>query len=95
MDNRIAKISAGSTSSAGVSEDGDLYLWGSGAFGLYELPSKVLTIMNQVVEVELGDSVNAALDTSGIVWSWGKNELGELGVGDCEPRVHPAPILSL
>lgn len=36
-----------------------------------------------------------ALDQKGLLWSWGKNEVGDLGQGDCEPREHPAPILGL
>lgn len=62
MDQRIAKVSAGSTSSACVSEDGDLFMWGSGVFGRYDLPCKVLTITNQVVEVAIGDAISVAVD---------------------------------
>jgi len=30
-----------------------------------------------------------------MVWSWGFNSQGELGVGDSDPRVHPYPVLAL
>ena len=36
-----------------------------------------------------------AIDCKGLVWSWGTNNFGELGVGDNDPRVHPYPILAL
>jgi X-linked retinitis pigmentosa GTPase regulator len=55
----------------------------------------VLTIANPVVNVSVGRSVSAALDDSGLLWAWGTNQNGELGVGDNEPRGHPFPILSL
>ena len=46
-------------------------------------------------EVSLGGSQGAALDSKGLIWSWGTNRSGELGVGDNDPRVHPYPILTL
>lgn len=39
--------------------------------------------------------MGAAVDAKGLVWSWGSNKQGELGVGDNDPRVHPYPILTL
>jgi len=30
-----------------------------------------------------------------MIWSWGKNEIGELGLGDSENRSYPSPILAL
>jgi alpha-tubulin suppressor-like RCC1 family protein len=30
-----------------------------------------------------------------MVWTWGSNANGELGVGDYEPRVNPFPIVAL
>ena len=53
------------------------------------------SIANPVVNVSVGGTVSTALDDSGLLWAWGSNELGELGVGDCEPRLKPFPILSL
>ena len=35
------------------------------------------------------------MDQKGMVWSWGANKLGELGVGDTDPRIHPYPVLTL
>ncbi len=36
-----------------------------------------------------------AVDNKGLCWSWGINSMGELGVGDNDPRVHPYPVLTL
>ncbi len=30
-----------------------------------------------------------------MLWTWGGNECGELGVGDYEPRVTPFPVVTL
>lgn len=36
-----------------------------------------------------------ALDSSGMVWIWGKNKKAELGLGDCADRDVPFPLCSL
>jgi alpha-tubulin suppressor-like RCC1 family protein len=49
-----------------------------------------------VVDISLGNgSLGVAVDSKGMIWTWGKNDLGELGVGDFEPRIHPYPVLTL
>ncbi len=48
-----------------------------------------------MVDVSLGQTVSTAVDSKGLVWTWGSNKLGELGVGDNDARVHPFPVLSL
>ena len=45
-----------------------------------------MAITNAVTDVSVGGTVSVALDETGLLWSWGSNQLGELGVGDCEPR---------
>lgn len=55
----------------------------------------MITISNKVVDVALGKTVSTAVDDKGLVWSWGSNEMGELGVGDGDARVHPFPVLNL
>ena len=45
--------------------------------------------------MSLGASLGAAVDDKGLLWTWGSNQSGELGVGDCDPRVHPYPVLTL
>lgn len=45
--------------------------------------------------MSLGGSLGAAVDSKGLLWTWGTNKFGELGVGDNESRVHPYPVLTL
>ena len=39
--------------------------------------------------------MSAAIDSKGMLWTWGTNEFGELGVNDNDPKIHPYPVLSL
>ena len=43
----------------------------------------------------MGRTMGSAIDQKGIVWVFGENSQGELGVGDTTPRVSPYPIVSL
>jgi len=48
-----------------------------------------------VLDISVGESASLILDVEGLVWSWGNNEKGELGLGDVNYRPHPFPIMSL
>ena len=39
--------------------------------------------------------MGAAIDQTGMVWVWGENKKGELGVGDYSSRVHPYTLVNL
>ena len=45
--------------------------------------------------ISIGGAAGAAIDVQGMVWSWGSNSKGELGLGDFEPQENPRPIFSL
>ena len=39
--------------------------------------------------------MGSVIDYKGVVWVFGENSHGELGVGDTTPRYAPYPIVSL
>ena len=45
--------------------------------------------------MSLGTHVSACIDSSGMIWTWGQNLEGELGVEDNEPRDKPFPVMAL
>ena len=91
----LRKIACGSHSAA-ISDQGDLYIWGTGTFGEYLQPQKVREIKAQIADVSIGGSgFGAAVDIKGIAYSWGSNKYGELGLGDYETRFVPTQIGSL
>ena len=52
-------------------------------------------IDSEIIDVSVGGCFGAALDKDGLVWTWGSNSKGELGVGDYEPRPYPYPVTHL
>ena len=90
----ITKVAAGHHSAA-ISDQGELFVWGSGAFGEFLKPKKVRKLPAPIRNLALGGAFGAALDTQGHVWTWGNNSSGELGVGDYEARPTPELMNSL
>ena len=57
----------------------ELYIWGSTIFGDYYLPTKVnLPKHSQLSTISLGASFGCILDINGAIYTWGKNNSGEL-----------------
>ena len=57
----------------------------------YPLP---LTALSNVISVSAGDSHAAVLESNGLVWSWGRNQLGQIGDGTTIDRNSAVPVLS-
>ena len=76
-------IAAGSFS-ASISEEakGDLFLWGTGAFGEFLNPHRVKKIKGEMIQVSIGDGFGMAMTKKGNVYNWGVNYCGQLGTGD-------------
>lgn len=87
---KVEKVACGSHSAC-ISNKGELFVWGTGAFGEYLLPEQVL-LKDSAVEVSVGGSFAAVLDSAGVLYTWGVNSDGELGLKDYEPRVSPTPV---
>lgn len=80
---------------AAVSDDGALYVWGTSILGKFSQPERVQWIPKSVVDVSLGGLVSGCIDSSGLIWTWGKNAYGELGVGDWNEKNTPYPVMAL
>ena len=48
-----------------------------------------------IAEVSIGGSFGIARDKDGLLWTWGQNSNGELGLNDMKTRLYPHPILTL
>ena len=84
----------------GTTSDGKAWLWGAS-----ELMSVRACNWPELSPVQIGaanewQSVASALHTFGVksngtLWAWGKNEYGELGLGDSTPRYSPVQVGSM
>ena len=88
----IVAISANHHSAA-IGRRGELYFWGTGVFGTFFDPKIVVDA--DITEVSVGGCFGVAKDKDGLLWTWGQNSHGELGLSDFKTRLHPHPILSL
>jgi alpha-tubulin suppressor-like RCC1 family protein len=100
------QIAASASDNVAIDRDGTVWAWGddsSGQIGNGQwdagsyLPQQAIGLSNivAVASVEYSDSL-LALDSSGIVWSWGYNKSGQLGRnGDFAENISaPIPNLS-
>ena len=75
-------VSAGSFSASISEESKSLFLWGSGIFGEFLTPHRVKKIKEEVESVSVGSSFGVALTARGLVYSWGENNVGQIGTGE-------------
>ena len=89
----VTAVSCGGNFTAIVKADGSLWMCGSNFYGElgigtssasgdYDRSSPV-KVMDGVKAVCCGDSFTAAIKTDGSLWTWGRNQYGQLGNG-CE-----------
>ncbi|XP_061894415.1 E3 ubiquitin-protein ligase HERC2-like [Entelurus aequoreus] len=89
---QVAHVACGSTYSAAVTADGELYTWGRGNYGRLghgssedqTTPLLVTALKGlKVVDVACGsgDAQTLAVTENGQVWSWGDGDYGKLGRG--------------
>lgn len=97
--NKYVSVSLGSEHSAAITENGDLYMWGSNGNGQLgdgttidkKTPTK---IMSNVKLVSLGRLHTAAITNNGDLYMWGENGDGQLGNGTTTSSNIPIKIMS-
>jgi len=97
MENVIS-VSLGGSHSAGITEDGSLYLWGNNRYGQLgngttKNSSIPIKIMENVASVSLGYGHSAAITKEGDLYLWGDNDYGQLGNATTELSSTPIKIM--
>ncbi len=78
----VSKVALSSDSAAAVTDDGELYVWGPSRSGL--TGANVPDFESKIVDIEGGDTTFTALDENGKIYTWGKDNYGELNTPDGE-----------
>ncbi|SDJ22876.1 RCC1 domain-containing protein [Salimicrobium halophilum] len=91
----ITSLEAGERQSFALTDNGEVYGWGSNYYGeltnketpgIIKTPTKIQKMVNaeyvplsNITAIKAGSSHALAIDESGSLWSWGSNELDQLG----------------
>lgn len=84
----------------GIKNNNSLWVWGTGTSGELGLnatssvysPTNLTSQGNVWISCTAGSSYSLAITTSGSLYSWGSNNLGQLGLGDTANRSTPVQI---
>ncbi|XP_007558653.1 probable E3 ubiquitin-protein ligase HERC4 isoform X2 [Poecilia formosa] len=101
----VVQVACGSQHSVALTKEGQVYTWGLDSRGQLGLgkrssgarsPQQVRSLLSvPVVQISAGGDQSFALSVSGGVFSWGRNDCGQLGLGDTKDMYTPACVRSL
>lgn len=101
----VVAVSAGGNFTLALKNDGTVWAWGKDSEGQLgngknsytpdyplrqESPGPVVNLAG-VVAIDTGWHHGIVLRNDGSVWTWGFNQLGELGIGGSDTDQHPVP----
>ncbi|XP_065327503.1 E3 ISG15--protein ligase HERC5-like [Pelmatolapia mariae] len=99
---QVSQVTCGSQHTVVLTKDGQLYTWGQDSRGQLGLGTNEQYVNSPqhvrplsaipVVQVAAGGEQSFALSVSGGVFSWGRNDCGQLGLGDTQDRHTPTPV---
>jgi len=95
-DIKIVAIAAGASHNVALDADGHVWTWGEHSYGQLghglnapeksTRPRRVrkanMELLSNIVVIEAGGFFTLAMDKSGVLWAWGDNESGQLGITD-------------
>jgi alpha-tubulin suppressor-like RCC1 family protein len=83
--------------SLALTESGQLYFWGKSPnmTDIIYVPQPIISLPNKIVKIFMGRSMGACTDSKDILWVFGENSEGELGLGDRTARLNPYPVIPL
>ncbi|RVE72058.1 hypothetical protein OJAV_G00057890 [Oryzias javanicus] len=101
----VSQVTCGSRHTVALTKEGQVYSWGENSRGQLGLGKKGSSISSPqhvrslssmpLVQVSAGGEQSFALSVSGSVFGWGRNDCGQLGLGDIRDRNAPTSVDSL
>ncbi|XP_039989978.1 probable E3 ubiquitin-protein ligase HERC3 isoform X2 [Xiphias gladius] len=98
----VSQVACGSQHSVALTKDGQVYTWGKDSRGQLGLGKRKACAMSPqhlrslsvipLVQIAAGGEQSFALSVSGGVFGWGRNDCGQLGLGDTTDRKTPTPV---
>ena len=99
---KVTKVSAGGSHTLALDKEGNIWAWGNNEFGQLGVgdggstkyrtyPIKISSIDN-VVDISAGKNYSLALKSDGTVWAWGRNNHGQLGIGNNDDKNIPIQV---
>jgi len=96
----IKSISAGDAHNLAINENGEVFAWGNNSYGEVgisqstEIISKPIQLneLEDIEEVAAGDQYSIAKSKDGAIYTWGRNQHGQLGNGTNTDRHEPTSI---
>ncbi|KAK7161309.1 hypothetical protein R3I94_004094 [Phoxinus phoxinus] len=102
---QVIQIACGDQHSMALTKDGQLFVWGDnthGQLGLKIGQTGSLSVQHvkslcgiPLAQISAGGDHSFVLSLSGVVFGWGKNSAGQLGLGDTTDRHVPTVVNSL
>ncbi|XP_043917379.1 probable E3 ubiquitin-protein ligase HERC4 isoform X2 [Protopterus annectens] len=101
----IIQIACGRHHSLALSQDGKLFSWGLNTFGQLGITKKKVVLSSPrhlvnlegvpLAQISAGGAHSIAVSLSGTVFTWGRNNAGQLGLGSTEDKYSPNIVRSL
>ena len=97
---KVKAVSLGESHSGAITQDGELYMWGSAYYGqvgndsvtMQKTPQKI-DDLNNVESIYLTGNISTAITENGSLYMWGQNYAsGVLGNGETENRTVPEKV---
>jgi alpha-tubulin suppressor-like RCC1 family protein/PKD repeat protein len=104
--NNVQSMALGERHSLALDKNGNLWVWGDNTFGQtgtgmldpVKTPIQLThnhdnQLLNPIVAISAGKFHSVVLDRTGTVWTWGRNDWGQLGDGSQTMHILPVQVL--